>query len=163
MTALEGAWQAFLAAVTEARELHASGAGAEVLQGMLRHARELLAVLDDELAANHPLIGNWRYSSDTSCVESYDFRADGSFSSTSGSDSIEGRYTIESPARGRYKVTRTITHDNHLADCNGFAADNTGASDVRYVTFSRDRNVLRVCPTAVSNECFGPLARVKAQ
>lgn len=45
-------WQAFSAAVAEAQALNAGGAGAEVLQGVLRQARELLAVLDDELAAN---------------------------------------------------------------------------------------------------------------
>ena len=52
MTTLEGAWQAFAAAVAEEQELYASGAGAEVHQGPLKRARELLAVLDDELAAN---------------------------------------------------------------------------------------------------------------
>ena len=52
MTTLEGAWQAYRAAVAEAQELHGSGAGAEVLQGALRRARELLAILDDELAAH---------------------------------------------------------------------------------------------------------------
>ncbi len=51
MTTIEGAWQAFLAAVAEAQELHASGAGAEVLQDVLQHAREL-PVIDDEIAAN---------------------------------------------------------------------------------------------------------------
>lgn len=42
----------FSEAVAEAQELHTAGAGAEVLQGPLQRARELLAVLDDELAAN---------------------------------------------------------------------------------------------------------------
>lgn len=117
----------------------------------------------EQIQPNNPLIGDWQYKEDSSCAESYSFRADGGFSTTSGSESLEGHYTIESPVGGRYKVTRTITKDNHLPDCGGSAADHTGESDVRYATFSRDNNALMVCPTAVSNECFGPLARVKAQ
>lgn len=52
MPTLGGAWHSFLAAVAEAQELHASGADAEVLQDPLRRARELLAILDAELAAH---------------------------------------------------------------------------------------------------------------
>lgn len=49
--ALQGAWQALTAAVAKAQELDASGARAEVLQDWLRHARELLSVIDREIAA----------------------------------------------------------------------------------------------------------------
>ena len=53
MTTLEEAWRSRpLLLRPEAEELHASGAGAEVLQDVLRHARELLAVLDEDLVAN---------------------------------------------------------------------------------------------------------------
>ena len=43
-----------VAAIAKAEELHASGAGAEVLQDVLTQARKLLIVIDDELAANQP-------------------------------------------------------------------------------------------------------------
>lgn len=117
----------------------------------------------EQAPPNNPLIGDWRYMENSGCAELYSYKADGGFTTTSGSESLEGHYTIESPAGGRYKVTRTITKDNHLADCSGSAADHTGETDVAYATFRRDNNALMVCPTAVSNECFGPLVRVKAQ
>lgn len=43
-------WQAFSAAVAAAQALNAGGAGAEVLQGVLRQARERLAVRGGGLA-----------------------------------------------------------------------------------------------------------------
>lgn len=52
MTTFENALQAYMAAVAKAQELHASGAGAEFLQSVLKQARQLLTVIDDELDAN---------------------------------------------------------------------------------------------------------------
>jgi hypothetical protein len=115
------------------------------------------------LVPSNPLTGNWRYIDRVGCGDFYYFRADGTFSSASGLESLEGRYSIESPSEltnGRFKVTRTIAVDNHLADCSGSATDDTGKTDVRYVYFRRDNDELMVCPTAVSKTCFGPLERV---
>jgi hypothetical protein len=119
-----------------------------------------------EAAPRNPLVGNWRYIDSAGCGDFYYFRADGSFSSASGLESREGRYSLEPPSEltnGRFKVTRTTTFDNRLVDCGGSTLDDTGKTDVRYVYFSRNNNELMVCPTAVSNTCFGPLARVNAK
>jgi hypothetical protein len=43
------AWDAFMAAISEARELHASGGNAAAIQDLLQHARELLDIIDDEV------------------------------------------------------------------------------------------------------------------
>ena len=52
MKAIEKAWLAYMAAHAKAQQLHASGAGAEVLQDVLKQACKLLKAVDDELAVN---------------------------------------------------------------------------------------------------------------
>jgi hypothetical protein len=52
MTAIENAWRAFLAAIEEAKASHAAGASTTVVRELLRHARELLEIIDDEIALN---------------------------------------------------------------------------------------------------------------
>ena len=46
------AWQAFLSAIEEARELHAAGARSMAVADLLQHARELLDIIDDEINLN---------------------------------------------------------------------------------------------------------------
>ena len=51
MNAIEHAWTAFMAAIDEAHDLLGSGADASELAETLQHAREVLGILDEELAA----------------------------------------------------------------------------------------------------------------
>ena len=50
MNTIENAWAAFIAAIDEARDLHERGADADELAGLLRHARELLDIIEAEVA-----------------------------------------------------------------------------------------------------------------
>jgi hypothetical protein len=52
MTTIERAWEAFLAAVAEAKQVYGSGGATETVQDLLQHARELLEIIDDEIALN---------------------------------------------------------------------------------------------------------------
>lgn len=56
MSAIARAWEAFLAAVVEAQDLVRSGGATEAIQDLLQHARELLAIIDDEIALNGPTL-----------------------------------------------------------------------------------------------------------
>jgi hypothetical protein len=51
MNKIERTWFAFMAAIDEARDLHQRGAGASELADLLRHARELLDIIETEVAA----------------------------------------------------------------------------------------------------------------
>jgi hypothetical protein len=51
MNTIERAWAAFMAAIDEARGLHESGANPTEFAELLRHARELLDILEEEAAA----------------------------------------------------------------------------------------------------------------
>jgi hypothetical protein len=50
MNTITKAWEAFIAAVAEAQHLHRSGGAATTIRDSLQHARELLAIIDDEIA-----------------------------------------------------------------------------------------------------------------
>ena len=52
MSTVAMAWEAFLQAIEEPRELHAAGAGSLVVADLLQHARELLDIIDDEINFN---------------------------------------------------------------------------------------------------------------
>ena len=52
MSTVAMAWEAFLRAIEEARELHAAGAGSMAIADLLQHARELLDIIDDEISLN---------------------------------------------------------------------------------------------------------------
>jgi len=52
MPTIEGAWQAFLGAVAGAQHLHRSGGSTAAIRGLVQHARELLQIIEDEIAVN---------------------------------------------------------------------------------------------------------------
>jgi len=49
---IERAWEAFLAAIAEARQVYGSGGETETVQDLLQHARELLEIIENEIALN---------------------------------------------------------------------------------------------------------------
>jgi len=52
MSTVAMAWEAFLKAIEEARELHVAGAGSMAVAELLQHARELLDIIEDEIRLN---------------------------------------------------------------------------------------------------------------
>ena len=52
MTTIAQVWEAFLAAIAEARTLHASGGSVVAVADLLQHARELVDIIDDEVSVN---------------------------------------------------------------------------------------------------------------
>jgi len=50
MTTITRAWEAFQAAVAEALALHASKGSVAEIHDLLRHARELLDIIEEEIA-----------------------------------------------------------------------------------------------------------------
>ena len=112
---------------------------------------------------SNPLIGKWYFlDKPDGCRDTYHFRDDGTFSSTSGLEAIEGRYKLQSPTpdtNGRYAVTRTIEKDRGAEDCVGSTSVQTGKTDTRYIYFDSTEEQLMVCSSPTSTDCFGPLLR----
>lgn len=107
------------------------------------------------------ITGTWTFA-ENNCADTYKFRPDGTFSSTSGEEALEGKYVSERVSSAdptRLKVVRTVIKDNLGKDCVGSTKDNSGKSDIRYVKFDSTGNELMVCSTPAVNRCFGPLLR----
>jgi hypothetical protein len=51
VSTIANAWKAFLAAIAEVMSLQASGGDPAAIQDLLQHARELLDIIEDEIAA----------------------------------------------------------------------------------------------------------------
>ncbi len=54
MSTVADAWDAFMRALAETSELHRRGADARTIADLLRHARELLDIIDEEIADGTP-------------------------------------------------------------------------------------------------------------
>jgi hypothetical protein len=54
MSTVADAWDAFMRALAEAQDLHHRGAEAHTIADLLRHARELLDIIDEEIADGTP-------------------------------------------------------------------------------------------------------------
>jgi hypothetical protein len=108
-----------------------------------------------------PILGRWSITED-GCTETYQFRKDGTFSSTSRKETRHGRFTLEAlrgHPRAPYKVVRTNLRDNLGKDCAGSSKDDTGTRDTRYLVFNRSRDRMMVCSSPDAKKCFGPLVR----
>jgi hypothetical protein len=54
MSTVANAWVAFIRALEDARDMQHRGADAHTIADLLRHARELLDIIDDEIAEGTP-------------------------------------------------------------------------------------------------------------
>jgi hypothetical protein len=107
------------------------------------------------------LIGKWVYVDAKGCADTYAFRSDGTFSSSSGKEALEGSFSVEAPpsASAPFKVARTIKSGNGRPDCGGKVSAGVGKTDTRYVAFAPELNEMIVCLSPTTAECFGPLKR----
>ena len=107
------------------------------------------------------LIGKWVYVDAKGCAYTYTFRSNGTFSSTSGKEALEGSFSVEGPANlsAPFKVVRTIKSGNGLPDCGGQVGASVGKTDTRYVAFAPQLDEIIVCSSPTTSQCFGPLKR----
>ena len=106
-----------------------------------------------------PLLGLWSYT-DEGCTDTYLFRKDGTFTSTSGAERLDGRFAIEilpDHVNAPYKVSRTNLRDNLGKDCLGSSKNDVGSKDTRYVMFNASKDKMMVCSSPEGTKCFGPL------
>ena len=121
-----------------------------------------VAGAQERVAANHPIIGTWRFTvPDGSCAETYRFRADGTSVVTSGEEIAETEFRIAAkPSRkGFYEWVDTIVKDNGKKDCAGQITD-VGRKTTTYVQFDPEGKRFIVCQSESHEACFGPLRRI---
>jgi hypothetical protein len=120
-----------------------------------------VAALAQSPITESPILGRWSFTED-GCTDTYHFRKDGTFSSTSGAESRDGRFTIEllpGNPNAPYKAVRTNLRDNRGKDCVGSSKDDSGTRDTRYLIFNQSKDQMMVCSSPDAQKCFGPLVR----
>lgn len=113
------------------------------------------------LAADHPLVGTWRFElPQQGCHELYDFRADGTMHATSGEQRAETEFEISAApsARGFYKWSDRITRDNGKRDCTGYSTQ-AGHIAINYIALHPSGQWFALCKEEDFSKCIGPFVR----
>jgi hypothetical protein len=95
------------------------------------------------------------------CTDTYEYRANGTFSASSNEERLKGRYLAEPLVGGKVslKVVRTVDNDNGKPDCSKSTRDQSGSQDTRYLVFGVNKEKFNVCITPTGERCFGPVHR----
>lgn len=114
-------------------------------------------------AEAHSIVGKWQWTSDKmKCTETYEYRADGSLSVTSGDEVAEVTYDISSrpDSNGFFLLNGTPGTSNGEKDCTDRPAGTEQPAFSVYVIFHASEPFHLVCESPTVERCFGPLRRV---
>lgn len=113
-----------------------------------------------DVDADHPLIGTWEFKSPGSdCVETSEYRTDGTSSFESATQKASSRYqiTAKASAAGYYKLVDTLTESNGKPSCSGRAIP-VGQEVTVYLKF-RSATEMTMCLTESEERCIGSFFR----
>jgi hypothetical protein len=110
--------------------------------------------------AGHPLVGTWELVLPGSrCVETYDYRADGTSHTLSAAEETDTDYEVAATpsAQGYYELTITIRKSNGKPDCSGQLTP-LGKPITLYLAPLRGGFLM--CFDPALQRCLGPITRV---
>ncbi len=110
----------------------------------------------------HPLVGTWELVlPGAKCVETYDYRADGTSHTVSAAEETDTDYEVaaQPSALGFYELTVTLRKTNGKPDCSGQLTP-LGKPFTLYLAPLRGGFLL--CFDAALQRCLGPMTRVSA-
>jgi hypothetical protein len=114
-------------------------------------------------AISHHIVGKWQFThSADACVETHDYRPDGSLLIASGKHESAASYTISQRqnAQGYYELSVQPRTFNDATRCAGNPLAGGSAPYVAYVIFHRTQPLHLLCETSGLEKCLGPLRRV---
>jgi len=112
--------------------------------------------------AGHPLLGIWELVLPGSkCVETYDYRADGSSRTASAAEETVTDYQVATipGAPGYYELTVTIRSSNGKPDCSGQL---TPVGKSFTLNLAPLRGGFLMCFDPALQRCLGPITRAPA-
>jgi hypothetical protein len=112
--------------------------------------------------AGHPLLGIWKLRlPDSTCTETYRFRADGTSLVTSRLEVSESEYRVpaQPDAKGFYLLEDRVVKNNGKVDCSGNTGE-VGAAVRNYLKFHPSGNMFLLCFQESMGSCIGPFRRV---
>ena len=114
-------------------------------------------------AKPHSIVGKWQWTlEEKQCTETYEYRADGSLSVTSGDEVAEATYDISSlpDSNGFYLLNGTPGTSNGEKDCTDRPAGSKQPAFSVYVVFHPSEPLLLICESPNMDRCLGPMRRV---
>lgn len=114
------------------------------------------------IPTGHPLVATWSWTLfDGRCMETLQYRPDGTVLETSGESASEWAYetTPNASEKGFYEVIAQAGKTNGKKDCYGNITEINDAPDTRYIQFSPARDQMIVCRSESLEACFGPLKK----
>ena len=115
------------------------------------------------IRSDHGYLGRWTWVYQA-CTETYENRADGTSSSTSGAEVGTSSYTVsdQPEASGYYRVVDTVTSSNGMTGCDGEPGGTpVGDVAVMFIFIRPSGDQMLVCRTESLDHCFGPLRRIE--
>lgn len=112
--------------------------------------------------APHPIVGSWTWTlPGKTCVETWQYRADGTRLGSSGEEVTQADYEITAKPSllGFYRLAETVSKGNGKRDCSGDLHEASNESSTRFIQFSPKLDQLIVCKAESLQACFGPLKR----
>lgn len=111
---------------------------------------------------DHPLLGTWELAlSNGSCVETSEFRGDGTLHVASAASRNVSEFVVEDdPAgEGHYILRVTLASSNGAPDCLGLITPVGTTATVNIRLVASDRFIMCVDP--MHHSCFGPYKRLR--
>ncbi|HTC50453.1 MAG TPA: hypothetical protein VK700_00795 [Steroidobacteraceae bacterium] len=107
-----------------------------------------------------PIVGLWQVvGANAKCVETWNFRADGTSHNFSGSEESFSEYQLSafSSEKGYYVLTDTITRTNGQPDCTGRPTPVGDRATIFLVPLSNDE--FKICLDTMVRLCVGTMTR----
>jgi len=112
--------------------------------------------------ASQSLRGKWTWTRPANgCVETHEYRADGSRFVKSGEERTESRYSVSGPTpKGYMKLSVTTVKDFGGKDCGGDSADDSGSTWSVYFRADQAGTSVLFCYEESLKDCYGPFRRI---
>ncbi len=110
--------------------------------------------------ADHPILGTWQLAiPGTGCLETYEYRPDGTVHSVSAAEQIDSDFEVgaQPNAAGLYVLEEKITRSNGKPDCSGRI---TPTDKPLTLYLAPLRGGFLLCLDAGLRRCLGPMLRL---
>ena len=118
----------------------------------------LMTACTTQRVASNPFIGTWTSDFD-GCIESYEFRPDGSRTYVSNQERGIANYTLTKIGNNRYKMVDVIKETNGGVDCAGETGVPAGHKVIIYVQLNNNGREMVLCGDPAFSNCVQPFMK----
>lgn len=105
-------------------------------------AQQMVLACNNDSTSVNSIVGTWVHTHPASCLETFVFNVDNTWSSASADERLTGTYQYIGDNAGTNSLALNITSDNALQDCSGDIEDDAGLSLTLGVNFLSSTNML---------------------